>query len=177
MVSLNVSGTIMATKRSALGLYKDSALAKQFDDPLWTQKDKTTPAKQWSCEEVAKWVTEIGGMPDNVGATFVRNDVNGAALFAMQRDDFKDIGMTKAGPLALLLKEIASLSTKAIFVNHNCCCFGKILDTLWLRSMGQSEKNLPSLYIQESHRECFNKLVDYYFPGESALFVLQGNNR
>ena len=52
MVSLNVSGTIMATNRSTLGLYKDSALAKQFDDPLWMQKDKTTPAKQWSCEEL-----------------------------------------------------------------------------------------------------------------------------
>jgi len=176
MVSLNVSGTIVTTKRSTLGLYKDSALAKQFDDPLWTQKDKTTPAKQWSCEEVAKWVTAIEGMPDNVGATFVRNDVNGAALLAMRQENFKGIGVTKAGPLALLLKEIASLRTKAVFVNHNSYCFGKILDTLRLRSMGQSEKNLPSLYIQESHRERFNKLVDYYFPGESALFILQGSD-
>ena len=85
MVSLNVSGTIMATKRSTLGLCKDSALAKQFDDPLWTQKDKTAPAKQWNCEEVAKWVTAIEGMPDNVGPTCVRNDINGAALLSMQR--------------------------------------------------------------------------------------------
>ena len=52
------------------------ALAKQFDDPLWMQKDKMTPAKQWSCEEVAKWVIAIEGMPDNVGATFLGNDVN-----------------------------------------------------------------------------------------------------
>ena len=115
------------------------------------QKDKTAPAKQWSCEEVSKWVTEIGGMPENVGATFVRNDVNGAALFAMHQDDFKDIDMTKAGPLDLLLKEIASLRTKAIFVDDNSYCFGKILDTLRLRLMGQSEKNLATLYIQESH--------------------------
>ena len=44
--------------------------------------------------------------------------------------------------------------------------------------MGQSEKNLPSLYIQESviesHRERFNKLVNYYFPGESTSFILLG---
>ena len=83
----------------------------------------------------------------------------------MRREDFKDIGMTKAGPLALLLKEISSLRTKAIFVDHNPYCFGKILDTLRLRLMGQSENNLATLYIQESHRERFNKLVDYYFPG------------
>ena len=49
MVFLNVSGTIMATNRSTLGLCKDSALVKQFDNPLWTQKYKTTPAKQWIC--------------------------------------------------------------------------------------------------------------------------------
>ena len=111
MVFLNVSGTIMATNRSTLGLCKDSTLVKQFDNPLWTQKYKTAPAKQWNCEEVSKWVTEIGGMPDNDGATFARNDVNGDALFAIQRDYFKDIDMTKAGTFALLLKEIASLHT------------------------------------------------------------------
>ena len=36
MVSLNVSGMIMVKKRSTLGLCKDSALANQFDEPLWT---------------------------------------------------------------------------------------------------------------------------------------------
>ena len=49
MVSLNVSGTIMEIKSSTLGMCKDYALAKQFDNPLCTQKDKTAPAKQWSC--------------------------------------------------------------------------------------------------------------------------------
>ena len=78
-------------------------------------------------------------MPDNVCVTFVRNDVNGAALFAMQRDDFKDIGMTKAWSLLLLLKEIASLRTKAIFVDHNSYCFRKILKTFRLQLMVQSE--------------------------------------
>ena len=54
-----------------------------FEDPLWTHKDKTAPEKQWSCEEVAKWVTEIEGMPYNVGVAFLWNDVNGDALLAM----------------------------------------------------------------------------------------------
>ena len=66
----------MATKRSTLGLWKYSAPAKQFDEPLWTQKDKMTPAKQWSCEEVSKWVTEIEGVPDNVCDIFLGCDVN-----------------------------------------------------------------------------------------------------
>ena len=94
----------------------------------------------------------------------------------MGQEDFKEIGMTKAGPLALMLKEIERFCTKALFVEHNSYFFGKILGTLWLRSMCQIEKNLPSLYIQESHQEQFNKLVDYYFPGESALFILQGSD-
>ena len=62
----------------------------------------------------------------------MRNDVNGSALLTMQWDGFKDIGVTKAGPLALLLKEISTLSTKDIFVKHNSYCFGKILDKLRL---------------------------------------------
>ena len=133
MVVLNASGIIMATKRSTLGMCKDSTREKQFDDPLWTQKDKKTPEKQWSCEEVAKWVIAIEGMPENVGDTFVMNDVNGAALLAMRQGDFKGIVMTKKGPLALLLKETASLCTKDIFVEHNYYFFGNILDTLRLQ--------------------------------------------
>ena len=95
IVSLNVSGTIVATKRSTLGLCKDSVLAKQFDDPLWVQQNKTASVKKWSCEDVAKWVTEIEGMPDNIGTTFLGNKVNGAALLVMGREDFKEIGVTQ----------------------------------------------------------------------------------
>ena len=48
-------------------------------------------------------------MPDNIGATFVRNYFNGVALLVMGREDLKDIGVTKAGSLALLLKDITNL--------------------------------------------------------------------
>ena len=95
----------MATKRSTLGLYKDSVLAKQFDNPLWVQQKNTASAKEWSCEEVAKWVATIKGMPDYVGPALVRNDINGAVLLAMQRDDLKEIGVTQVGSLALLFKQ------------------------------------------------------------------------
>jgi len=177
IVLLNFSGTLMATKRSTLGLCKNSVLAKQFDEPLWVQQDNTKAVKKWSCEDVSKWVTAIEGMPDNIGATFVGNDVNGVALLVMGREDLKDIGVTKAGPLALLLKEITNLcrekKSEAVFIDHSAYCFQKILDTLRLRSMCHSEEKPPSVYIQGSQQERFKKIVEYYFPGEYSDFILQ----
>ena len=109
VVLLNISGKLMTTKRSNLGLCKDSVLAKQFDKPLWVREDKTTLAKEWSCNEVSKWVAAIKGMHENVGATFMINDVNGIALLINGREDLKNIGVTKTGPLVILLKEIEKL--------------------------------------------------------------------
>ena len=74
----------MAPNCSTLGMCKDSFLAKKFDEPLWVNQDKTTPENYWICEEVAKWVTTIEGMPDVIGTTFLENNVHGAALLAMQ---------------------------------------------------------------------------------------------
>ena len=86
---LSSIGTIVATKRSTLGMYKGSVIAKQFDDPLWVQQNHTASADDWSCEEVSKWVATIKGMPDDVGPSLVRNDVNGSALLFMGREDLK----------------------------------------------------------------------------------------
>ena len=151
---LNFSGTLMATKRSALGLCKDSVLANQFDDPLWVHKDKTKSSKKWICEDVSKWVTAIEGVPDNIGATFVSNDVNRVALIVMGWEELKYIGVTKAGPLDLLFKETTSLCREniyeAIFVNHSSYCFHNILETLRLQSICHSEEKQPSVLIQGS---------------------------
>ena len=117
-------------------------------------------------------------MPDDVGPALVRNDVNGGALLVMGREDLKEIGVTKAGPLALLLKEITNLcrenKSEAVSIDYNAYCFEKILDTLQLQAMCQDKDTIPLVYIQESHRERFKKIVDYLFPGESASFILQG---
>ena len=104
VVWFDVSGTLMATKRSTLGLCMDSVLAKNFDDPLWVRKDNTKSVKQWNCEEVTNWVTKIEGMPDNVGATFLEKYVNGSALLDMQEENFKASGVSKVGPLTLMLE-------------------------------------------------------------------------
>ena len=37
--------------------------------------------------------------------------------------------------------------------------------------MCQNEETLPPLYIQEPQKECFKKIVDYYFPGEWVSFI------
>ena len=86
IVSLNVSNTIMETKRSTLGLYKNSVLEKQFDDPLWEQQKNTASSEEWNWEEVAKWVATIKGMPDDVDPAYVRNDVNVSAFIFMGRE-------------------------------------------------------------------------------------------
>ena len=43
----------------------------------------------------------------------------GAAKITMRQEYFKYIGVTKAGPLALLLKDITSLYTEAILYDHS----------------------------------------------------------
>ena len=43
----------------------------------------------------------------------------GDTKMTMRQEYFKNIGVTKAGPLAILLKDITSLYTEAIFYNHS----------------------------------------------------------
>ena len=82
----------------------------------------------------------------------------------MQRDDLKDISVIQVGSLSLLLQEIAypcrKKKDKSVFVDHNAYCFGNILDTLRLQAMCQSEGTMIPVYIQESHWEHFEKMVD-----------------
>ena len=37
--------------------------------------------------------------------------------------------------------------------------------------MCQNEETLPPLYIQKPQKECFKKVVYYYFPGEWLYFI------
>ena len=43
VVTLNVSGAMMATKRSTLQVAEDSVLAQQFDDSRWTAQGCDSP--------------------------------------------------------------------------------------------------------------------------------------
>ena len=95
------------------------------------QNDNTKPVKQWTFEEFTKWVTAIEGMPEHLGATFVENNINGAALIATKKVNSKDSSVSKVTSLTLLLEEISNLrienkpEVQAIFVDHNVYFFEK----------------------------------------------------
>jgi len=91
VVALNVSGTVMATKRVTLQIAEDSVLAQQFDDTKWTVQGSFPPVKAWTITEVAKWVSSIEGIPGDVASLFVENDIKGSELLALDRDGLKDI--------------------------------------------------------------------------------------
>ena len=99
----SIINTPMATKGYTLVMYKDSVLSKHFDDPLWVQKVKTSSVKKWSYNAVAKWVTAIEGMPDDIGTAFLNNKINRTALIVVGRKELKEIVMNQVGTLALLL--------------------------------------------------------------------------
>jgi len=48
IVTLNVSGTIMATQRATLQVIKESVLAQQFDNTKWTEQSNRPNVKTWT---------------------------------------------------------------------------------------------------------------------------------
>eukprot|EP00957_Ditylum_brightwellii_P103698 7900210-Ditylum_brightwellii.AAC.1 len=78
IVNLNVSGTKMSTKRSTLRLHKDSVLARQFDNTVWTQQgaNKNIPIKEWNHEQVVQWAKKRKEIPDEVAEIFEKNKIN-----------------------------------------------------------------------------------------------------
>ncbi|KAL3768632.1 hypothetical protein ACHAW5_004327 [Stephanodiscus triporus] len=67
VVALNVTGTIMVTKRSTLCTVEDSALAQQFDDSKWTEQGCNAPrVMEWTPDEVSTWAKSIHGLTEDV---------------------------------------------------------------------------------------------------------------
>jgi len=179
VIVLNVSGTMMVTKRSTLCAAEDSVLAQQFDDSKWTEQGCNTPrVKEWSPDDVSAWVQTISGIPDDVAERFKENEITGRELLASSMEGLKMIGIERAGTLWLLLEEIKLLkqasSDVVTLIEHSPYCFGKILDHLrftQLHSQGLAkEPVLPKVCDSEQFR--FEKLVNYYFPGDNAKFIL-----
>lgn len=179
VVMLNVSGSNMATKRDTLLAVEESMLAQQFDDTKWTEQgSNNTRVKEWTPDEVSNWAKSIEGMQQDVSGIFLENSINGSELLALDRDGLKDIGVKRAGTICLLLKEIKKLEKASedvvTFIEHSPYCFGKILDFLrWkhLSSVGLTMGPArPS--VSEHKRELFEKMIRYYFPGESSKLIL-----
>mmetsp|Transcript_10923 Transcript_10923/g.22865 ORF Transcript_10923/g.22865 Transcript_10923/m.22865 type:complete len:591 (-) Transcript_10923:380-2152(-) len=179
IMQLSVKGTMMTTKRSTLGFWKDTPLAKQFNDPKWASENETNPqqdVKSWDSDQVYDWAMKIEGLPQYVAQCLSSNEVNGIQLLAMRREDFKDVGIKYAGSLAVLLENVQrlqrSVDCEVVFIEHNPYCFGQIVNQLRLQAMHPSSKPLLFLEdIQESQRKSFQRTLDYYFPGENASSI------
>ena len=179
VVVLNVSGTMMLTRRSTLCIAVDSVLAQQFDDSKWTQQNTSCRVKEWTPEEVSVWARKIDGIQEDVGSILKENNITGCELIALTLEGLKMIGLERAGTLCLLLEEIKTLKQAsqdvATLIEHGPYCFGKILDYLRLKSLHSKGlvKETPGLpKVCESQQSRFEKVVKYYYPGDSAKFIL-----
>ena len=186
VIMLNVSGTMMATSRATLLLCEESVLAQQFDDTKWTEQGSAAAAsrvKDWSPEEVTNWVKSVKDIPDDVATLFLENEIKGSELIALNQDGLKMMGVKRVGTICLLLKEIKQLEEAsqdtATLIEYSPYCFGKILDYLRLKQLYtlglliNNDDEPPALPIVcESQKKRFEKVVKYYFPGESSKFIL-----
>ena len=184
LVTLDVSGTVMVTKRASLQVIEDSVLAQQFDDTKWTEQGNgnAPKVKEWTPDDVTNWVKQIEGVPDDVAGLFRENAINGLELLALDKDGLKMLGVERVGTICLLLKETKLLEQKSqdvsTLIEHSPYCFGKILDHLRLkrlRSIDLAGEPAPPK-VCESQQKRFEKVVKYYFPGESSKIMLSSTN-
>jgi hypothetical protein len=81
---LNVSGTVMTTKRCTLCTFDTSVLAQQFNDSKWTEQGCNSPrVKEWTLDEGSTWAKNIYGIPEEVSVTLYENGITGKQLFAL----------------------------------------------------------------------------------------------
>mmetsp|Transcript_24525 Transcript_24525/g.45368 ORF Transcript_24525/g.45368 Transcript_24525/m.45368 type:complete len:250 (+) Transcript_24525:941-1690(+) len=179
IVHLNVSGVKMSTRRSTLGLCPDSVLAKQFNDPKWNSDGGSTSVRNWPNEKVVEWAQSVEGIPKHTVAVLRRESITGAELLAMEKQDFKDMGIHRTGTLALLMNATNELKrlhlkNREVFVEQSPYCFGKIIDQLRIRSLLQAQgvdTPPPGPFIRDSEEERCKKVLDYYFPGDLSDFI------
>lgn len=177
VILLNVSGTMMATRRETLMIAQDSVLAQQFDDKKWTVQGKFPPVKAWTPPEVSNWVKSID-ISDDVASLFSEHEINGSELLALDRDGLKMLGVKRVGTICILFDEICKLKKaesdgKVAMIEYSPYCFGKILDYLRLKHLQSAnlteEPARPT--VRDSQKKLFEKIVDYYFPGDSSKFI------
>jgi hypothetical protein len=180
VVVLNVSGTVMTTKRCTLCVVEDSVLAQQFNDSKWTEQGCNSPrVKEWTPDEVSTWAKSIDGIPEEVSVTLYENEITGKELLALNIEGLKMIGIERAGTLCLLLKEIEKLNKASenivTLIEHSPYCIDKILNHLRLMqlySIGLIVKEPALPEVRESEKQRFETIVKYYFPGDAANIIL-----
>ena len=106
VVVLNVSGTIMTTKRCTLCTVEDSVLAQQFNDSKWTEQGCNFPrVKEWTPEEVSSWAKNIDGIPEEVSVTLYENEITGKELLALSMEGLKMIGIERADSVSTIERD------------------------------------------------------------------------
>ncbi|KAL7547270.1 hypothetical protein ACHAWF_010591 [Thalassiosira exigua] len=179
LVELNVNGTVMTTRRSTLRAAEDSVLARQFDDAIWNRRGSTPRVEEWTPDDVCNWVRRLSALREDVGTLLKENDVTGSELLAMDSAGLKTIGVKRLGTVCVLLKRIETLheasgGNQATLIEHSPYCFGKILDQLRLSRLSRDgfvEAPAPPR-VCDSQRKRFEKVANYYFPGDASKFLL-----
>ncbi|XP_029968052.1 LOW QUALITY PROTEIN: sterile alpha motif domain-containing protein 9-like [Salarias fasciatus] len=64
--------------------------------------DLSTDIKDWSTDQVRKWILRLNGVDEDVAETLRKEEVNGASLLLLDRTDLKDIGVS-FGPAKLII--------------------------------------------------------------------------
>jgi hypothetical protein len=177
VVVLNVSGTVMTTKRCTLCTVEDSVLAQQFNDSKWTEQGCNFPrGKEWTPDEVSTWAKSIDVLPVEVSVTLYENEITGKELLALCRDDLKTMGIDRVGTLALLVKKIEKLDKASqeivTLIEHSPYCFGKILNHLrlmQLHSIGLIVKEPTLPKVEESQKQRFEKVAYYQATRQKHL--------
>lgn len=180
VITLNVLGTMMTTKRSTLRIIEDSVLARQFDDSMWTEHGyNSLRVKNWSSNDVCAWVKTIEGIPEEVCTIFKNHAITGCELLALSIDRLKMLGIDRSGTLCLLQKEIEILvkasEDTVTLIDHCPYCFGKILDFLRLKQLyaqglAKEEPALPD--VRDVQKQRFERVANFYFPGDAANLIL-----
>ena len=109
---------------------------------------------------------------------FKKNEINGLELLALNEFGLEKMGVSRPGTICLLIKAIKQLekSTQDVstLIEYSPYCFGKILDYILLKCFHSKElidePRLPT--VSNDQKERYEKVVRYYFPGESAEFLL-----
>ena len=141
-------------------------------------QSKGIHVNEWTPDDVYAWARKIDDVSDEVAIMFVENDITGNQLLALNMEGLKLIGIERPGIQCLLLKEIGKLEKASqdvsTFIEHGPYCFGKILDHLRLKQIHSQglveEPELPK--VCDSQKDRFEKVVKYYFPGDSSKFIL-----
>uniref|UniRef100_A0A7S4VX01 SAM domain-containing protein n=1 Tax=Ditylum brightwellii TaxID=49249 RepID=A0A7S4VX01_9STRA len=170
----------MTVRRSTLRVFKGSGLDKKFNSTeKSTNKNKSSAdTKEWTCEQVVHWAKNNPEIPDTVVEAFEQNDVNGMELFALCREDLKEMGIQRPGTLALVTNAIKDLRRKnpnhQVFIDHDPVPFGKIINQLRLKVMCRDNyQPLPLTSLRPADADLLLNTVTHFFPGKSAESIVE----